>query len=118
MGGGGAIRSHSRGPPARPSPPAPSRVCSYTTELEQERHAFELLHEEKLDIEREYAERMNAQEISHRAEMQKRESLYQARAEGSRGGCGEMQRALRRVQACMRQQATVLLPPRRPPPPH
>lgn len=51
----------------------------YTTELEQERHAFELLHEEKLDIEREYAERMNAQEISHRAEMQKRESLYQGK---------------------------------------
>lgn len=39
-------------------------MCSYTSELETERQQFDLLREEKLDLEREYTERMNSMEVS------------------------------------------------------
>ena len=47
--------------------------------LEQERQQFELLKEEKIDLEREFSERLSAMEVAHRAEVQKRESQYQAK---------------------------------------
>ena len=49
----------------------------YTSELEQERQQFELLAEEKLDLEREFGERIAAMEVAHRSECQKREGAYQ-----------------------------------------
>jgi cilia- and flagella-associated protein 57 len=52
---------------------------SSTLELDGERQQFEILREEKFDLEREYTERLNSMEIQHRSEMQKRESLYQGK---------------------------------------
>lgn len=50
----------------------------YTTELDHNREQFDLLKEEKMDMEHEYSERLKVLELSHQAEMQKRESLYQS----------------------------------------
>lgn len=49
----------------------------YTSELEQERQQFDLLAEEKVDLEREFGERIAAMEVAHRSECQKREGMYQ-----------------------------------------
>ena len=49
----------------------------YSTELEQEKQQYELLQEEKMDLEREFSESIAALEVSHRSEKQKREGLYQ-----------------------------------------
>ena len=51
----------------------------YASDLEQNKNQYDLLREEKTDLEREYEERLSAMEVSHRAEMQKRESLYQSK---------------------------------------
>ncbi len=50
----------------------------YTTELDHNREQYDLLREEKMDIDHEFSERLKAMEITHQAEMQKRESLYQS----------------------------------------
>lgn len=49
----------------------------YTSELEAARQQYELLAEERLDLEREFGERIAAMEVAHRSELQKREALYQ-----------------------------------------
>ncbi len=51
----------------------------YTTELDHNREQFDLLREEKLDVEHEYSERLKVMEIAHQSELQKRESLYQSK---------------------------------------
>ena len=50
----------------------------YTTELDHNREQYDLLREEKMDIDHEFSERLKAMEITHQSEMQKRESLYQS----------------------------------------
>jgi cilia- and flagella-associated protein 57 len=50
----------------------------YTTELDHNREQYDLLREEKLDVEHEFSERLKVMEMSHQSEMQKRESLYQS----------------------------------------
>ena len=52
--------------------------CRYTTELDHNREQYDLLREEKMDIDHEFSERLRAMEITHQSEMQKRESLYQS----------------------------------------
>eukprot|EP01138_Halocafeteria_seosinensis_P003456 gb/GECG01003532.1/.p1 GENE.gb/GECG01003532.1/~~gb/GECG01003532.1/.p1 ORF type:complete len:1206 (+),score=233.77 gb/GECG01003532.1/:1-3618(+) len=49
----------------------------YSAELEQEKQQYELLQEEKMDLEREFGESISALQVSHRSEKQKREGLYQ-----------------------------------------
>ncbi len=50
----------------------------YTTDLDHNREQYDLLREEKMDLEHEFSERLKAMEITHQSEMQKRESLYQS----------------------------------------
>lgn len=78
----------------------------YQAELDQEKTQLQLLKEETEDLQREYGDRLTAMEVAHRAELQKREAMYQAeimtevgrfqQLKGEWDASGAEQRALRK----------------------